>query len=385
MEFKSTTSTSIDPEQVVRQLTDHVGNDFDMGVLFITPHSKSHIEDIARRLHEEVNIKNFVACTSAGVIGSEVELENHPAAVLFLAKLPEAKIKPFFIDQKQIEKFSLDQDFHNFFDIYPQDNPTFFLFPDPFLVDLNLFILGMNKAYAGSAIVGGLASGASSAKGNVLMINQQSYNQGIIGMVVSGDVKMDVIVSQGCRPVGESYIVTKAEKNIIYEIAGEPFLHVLRKIFLKLSDEEQKLIQQALLIGVVTNEYKHDLSRGDFLIRSVTGVDQETGAVSIGDVIKPGQTIQIHIRDAKTAKDDLTQLLTSFQKKMKTSKPRGAMIFSCNGRGAGLFKEPNHDIKLIQKYIGPIPVSGFFSVGEIGPIGGKNFIHGFTDSIVVFS
>lgn len=385
MEFKSTISTSSDPEQIVHQLTGRCGNNFDMGVLFITPHQKNHIQAIVQGIREKVIIENLLACTCAGIIGSQTELENQTAASLFLAKLPKAKVRPFYVDQEHIENLFLDEDFYDFFEVYPNEHPTFLIFPDPFQVDLNRFILGLNNAYGASPVVGGLASGSASANGNLLMVNGQSYNHGIVGLVMTGDLKIDTIVSQGCKPVGESYIVTKAENNIIYEVAGEPFLDVLRKIFLKLTDTERRLVQQALLIGIVMDEYKHGFNRGDFLIRSVIGVDQETGAVAIGDIIKPGQTIQIHIRDAKTAEEDLNQLLAVYKEKNKTSIPQGAFVFSCNGRGLSLFGEPDHDIKLIQKHIGPIPAAGFFCAGEIGPVGGRNFLHGFTDSIVVFS
>ncbi|MGE0268783.1 MAG: FIST N-terminal domain-containing protein [Candidatus Omnitrophota bacterium] len=385
MEFKSTLSTSNDPQQMIHQLTGRCGSDFDMGVLFITPHQESHIQIIVQGIQEKVKIQNFLACTCAGIIGSQAELENQTAASLFLAKLPKVKIKPFYIDQEHIENLFLDEDFYELFEIYPNENPVFMIFPDPFRVDLNRFILGMNNAYGASPVVGGLASGSASANGNLLMLNGQSYNHGIIGMVMTGDIKIDTIVSQGCKPIGESYIVTKAENNIIYEIAGEPFLDVLRKIFVKLSENERRLVQQALLIGIVMDEYKHGFNRGDFIVRSVIGVDQETGAVAIGDIINPGQTIQIHIRDAKTAEEDLNQLLAVYKEKNKASTPQGAFVFSCNGRGLSLFGEPDHDIKLIQKYIGPIPAAGFFCAGEIGPVGGRNFLHGFTDSIVVFS
>lgn len=385
MEFKSTISKSENPEQIVYQLTGRCGSDFDMGVLFITPHQKKHIQTIVQGINERMVIKNFLVCTCAGIIGSQVELENQVAASLFLARMPNVKLKPFYIDQEHIESINSNEDFYELLEIYPNEQPKFLIFPDPFQVDLNRFILGMNSAYGAAPVVGGLVSGSSSANGNMLMVNGKSYSKGIIGLAMTGDIRMDTIVSQGCKPVGESYIVTKAENNIIYEVAGVPFLDVLRKVFLKLPENDRRLVQQALLIGIVIDEYKHGFNRGDFLIRSVIGVDQETGAIAIGDIIKPGQTIQIHIRDAKTAEEDLNELLAVYKEKNKTSIPLGAFVFSCNGRGLNLFGEPDHDIKLIQKYIGPIPAAGFFCAGEIGPIGGRNFLHGFTDSIVVFS
>lgn len=384
MEILSRTAVGGQASDIIEKLCVDGGQQNDIGILFISAQLNEQVRDIEHAVRDRLGIGHLLTCTCAGVIGSEMEVEQKPAASLFLARLPGVRCRAFHIEQQHVEQLKDAKDYYEMFDVYPDEGPVFMLIPDPYQIDLNTLIEGMNEAYAGRPLVGGLASGSTQANGNILIVDGKVHTRGMIGLSLCGDIHIDTIVSQGCKPIGETYIVTKADKNIIYEVAGKTFLDILRQVFLDLNETERQLMQQALLVGIAMDEYTHDFGRGDFLVRPVIGIDQESGAVGIGDRIRTGQTIQLHLRDVKTAAEDLTELLKKFKKKHPAD-IRGALVFSCNGRGEGLFGEPDHDIKLIQKHLGPVPAAGFFCAGEIGPIGGKNFIHGFTDSIVVFS
>ena len=232
--------------------------------------------------------------------------------------------------------------------------------------------------------MGGLASGASGPGENILMIDGEVFREGLIGVCLSGNLKVETVVSQGCRGVGETFIVTRAERNIIYEIAGRPFYTVLEEVLNKATDYDRLLAREAIFIGIAMNEYTDHFKRGDFLIRAVMGVEPQSGAGVVGDHMHVGQTIQFHLRDAKTAHEDLLELLKQYKNKKHADSLYGAFVFSCNGRGVNLFKEPNHDIQIIQELIGPVPAAGFFCAGEIGPVGTTNFLHGFTNSMALF-
>jgi small ligand-binding sensory domain FIST len=178
-------------------------------------------------------------------------------------------------------------------------------------------------------------------------------------------------------------VITRAQENIIQELSGRPPLFHLQQLFQELKPEEQKLFQEGLHVGRVINEYQEKFNRGDFLVRNVLGVDQDSGALAITDLIRVGQTIQFHVRDASTADEDLHALL-QMDRAANEKKPQGALLFTCNGRGKRLFGEPHHDARTIQQEAGPLPLAGFFAAGELGPVGGKNFIHGFTASVMLF-
>lgn len=383
MKFISTVSKSCEAENIETDLVTDNGQAFDMAVLFITPKSRQELRSVITKIRRKIQVKNFLACTCAGIIGSNEEIEDFSGASLLCAQMPGVEISPFFIDQKQLSGFEKEEDWYDFLNVYPNENPVFLIFPDPFQLDLEKLITGMNNAFPKCSVIGGLASGSSSPNGNLLTLNDQEYSEGAMGLVLKGDVQVDTIVSQGCRPIGKSYIVTKAEHNVIYELGGKKFIDVIQETFKDAPDEDRQLAQQALFVGIVMDEYKHEFKRGDFLIRACLGIDPESGAGVIADRIEAGQTVQIHLRDAKAATEDLNSMLKAYKNQQSRS-PQGAFVFSCNGRGQHLFEEPDHDIKIIQSHIGPVPAAGFFCAGEIGPVGGKNFLHGFTDSIALF-
>ncbi len=332
MEFVSRISMAGNVEQIASELSGKPGEAFDLGVLFATTRDSSKIKNIAAHLKTKLAIRNLMGCTCAGVIGSQDEIERQAATTLVLAKLPEVNILPFMMTQAQLEGLSALGDWHNFFEVHPGERPIFIILPDPFMFDMNVFLSGLNQAYPGCPVVGGLASAASSAGENTLILNQEEWNEGVVGVVLTGNVRVETVVSQGCRPIGETFIATKAEGNLIYTLAGKPFIEVLQVVLQQLSAADQALAQEAVFVGIAMNEYTHQFKRGDFLIRGLMGIDQETGAGVIADYIQPGQTVQFHLRDAATAREDLTELLSS-QHAIATQKPAGALVFNCNGRG----------------------------------------------------
>ncbi len=384
MEFISRITTQTDCDKIVQELTEGLAQPFDLGFLFISSFSKTSTEEILEHLNRRLKIKNLLGCTCAGIIGTQMEVERRPATSLILARLPGVKIVPFTINQVQLEQLNSPEGWFNFLEVYPTEKPIFLILPDPFQFDMNRFLHNINKIYPDSAVVGGLASGAYQPLENTLFLNQKHYEEGMVGVFLTGPLRVETIVSQGCRPIGETYIVTKAEGNLIYELAGKPFVEVLQSVLYKALPKDKLLAQDALFVGIAMNEYRHEYKRGDFLIRGLIGIDRTTGAGAIADYIKPGQTIQFHVRDADAATEDLNELLIAQQEKKNKEKPKGALVFSCNGRGEGLFRQPNHDIQIIQKYLGPVPAAGFFCAGEVGPVCKSNFLHGFTSSIALF-
>ena len=384
MEFKNLISKSKNTQQIISDLTQNPRDSYDLAILFFAQSAAEEIKTITEKLKNHYTIRNLIGCTSAGIISTQEEIENQPAVSLILAKLPGVNILPFTLNQVGLEGLKSKTDFYKFFEIFPTENPVFLVLPDPFSINMNYFLDSVNSFFPQCPIIGGLASAATQPNGNTLVLNGECIDAGMVGVVLTGNIKIETIVSQGCRPIGETFIVTKSQDNIIFELAGRPFLNVLKEVFDKSTAREKLLVQESIFVGIAMNEYKDEFKRGDFLIRGLMGIDEKMGAGAIGDYIKAGQTIQFHVRDAETATEDLNIMLETNRKDNLKPKPTGALVFSCNGRGQYLFKQKNHDIDIIQKHIGPIPAAGFFCAGEIGPVGGSNFLHGFTDSIALF-
>jgi small ligand-binding sensory domain FIST len=251
---------------------------------------------------------------------------------------------------------------------------------DPFTFPADSWLKQLDPVAPGLRVIGGMASAGHAPRGNGIVLNDDLYQDGAVGILVEGPTNIRTVVSQGCRPIGRPLVVTRVDENIIRELGRRPALEVLRETFESLEPHEQELLRQGLHIGRVTSEYRDHFARGDFLVRNVLGTDDE-GGLAITDVVRVGQTVQFHLRDADTADEDLRTLLAAHS---PAGQPAGALVFTCNGRGTRLFPSPNHDVDAIRAAYGPIPAAGFFAMGELGPIGAENFVHGFTASIALF-
>jgi small ligand-binding sensory domain FIST len=254
-----------------------------------------------------------------------------------------------------------------------------------------------NRDYEGVPLVGGMASASNRIGGNALLIDDDFFNVGAVGLALSGAIDVDVIVSQGCRPIGRMMTVTDSQDNAIFSLDGQAPAPLIRELYETMNPSEQKLFQESGIfigramqsIGIAQNgdgsaqpvAYPDELGRGDFLVRAVMGVERETGALVVADQFKVGERVQFQLRDANTAEEDLDMLLVpqSFREA-----PAGALLFSCNGRGTRLYPHENGDIRIINETFGDIPLAGFFANGELGPVAQNNFLHGHTASLVLF-
>jgi small ligand-binding sensory domain FIST len=255
-------------------------------------------------------------------------------------------------------------------------------FGDPWTTPLDQFMQALDQHAPRAPLVGGMASSARNAGGNTLIRNDETYDEGFVGLTLSGPIDVQTVVSQGCRPIGQTFVVTKSRQNVIEQLGGKPALGALREMVMNLPEHDQALLQKGLFVGRAISEYREIFGRGDFLVRNIIGIDEPSGAIAAADVVRVGQTVQFHVRDAQTADEDLTLMLES--DRAREPAPSGGLLFSCNGRGTRLFDEANHDIRASHRALPNTPIAGFFAAGEIGPVGNRNFIHGHTASFALF-
>jgi small ligand-binding sensory domain FIST len=248
---------------------------------------------------------------------------------------------------------------------------------DPYSFPVGDFLDVCNARLPGVTVIGGMASAADRAGANRLSIDDRVLDEGAVAILFSEDVPVRAVVSQGCRPIGTPLTVTKADRNLVYELAGQPAMSRLQDLVEAATEAERDLMRNGLHLGVVVDEHKLDFARGDFLVRNVLGADRSNGAIAIGDRVDVGTTVQFQVRDAASADDDLRALLTG-------ERGDAALLFTCNGRGRRFFLEPDHDAALVEELLGPMPLAGAFCAGEIGPVGSRNFLHSFTASMAVF-
>jgi len=385
LRFASALSKKTDTEAAVRDLADAVRLQLGHGAIhlafvFFSPHHTSKADLIARMIREELCVEVCLGCSGEGVIADHEELETAPALTLWASSLPRARLTPLRLAFSQID----DQIHMPGWPDSSAESSTFILLADPFTTPMHDVLSLMSDRYPNGQAIGGLAGGGRGPGDNRLMQNGEVFDGGVVGVQISGPIAIRTVISQGCCPIGERYVVTRAEQNMVFELGGKPAITRLQEVFESLEGSRRRDAHRALHIGIAIDEHRSRFERGDFLVRNLVGADQEAGAIAIGDLIQEGQTVQFQLRDAKSASDDLHVLLAADRAKHRNP-PLGALLFSCCGRGEGLFGHSHHDSKVVQERMGPIPVAGFFAQGEIGPVGGKNFLHGYTASVALFS
>ncbi len=373
-----------DVADVVEKIRTGLGSkSCDLTVFFVSGAYKNFDrETCTRYLSDELKSQVLVGCNASGIITNEKEIEMEPGISALSMHLPEVKLYPFYISPEDINSLSGGNNLINLLDIYPTDRPRFLCLADSASCDVSRLLHGFNEGYKGLPVIGGLASGRMMNVENWLSLGGAVYTEGAVGVAMVGNIEFEVIVSQGCRPIGEPFVITKAEDNVLFELAGRPALQVTQTVLEALTPKDRTLSEQALFVGIVMDEKRANFKRGDFLVRNIVGFDPATGALMIGEALKVGQTIQFQLRDADTSEEDLTKLLQKLQDS-RSSLPQGGILVSCCGRGRGLYGKADHDVKMIQAMKGPLPLTGFFASGEIGPVGTKNYIHGYTSSLVI--
>lgn len=359
--------------EVLGEVLDQLDGDrADLVVTFVSPHHAGALEDIAPAVRRLLEPQVLLGGTVVTVVAGERELEDEPAVSVFAARLPDARLTPTLLRVEQTPDGAAITGWPEL----AAPPSTLLLFADPFTFPVDALLARLDQDLPDLQVIGGMASAANRPGGNRLVLDASVVDGGAVGVFVDG-VAVRTVVAQGCRPIGDPFTVTRSERNRIEELGGQTPLARLHQLAANATDEERQLLQHGLHLGVVVDEHAVDFTRGDFLVRNVMGADQESGALIVGDQVTVGQTVQFHVRDADAADEDLREMLTGVE-------ASAALLFTCNGRGRHLFGVPDHDAALVAKMLGPIPVTGAFCAGEIGPVGGRNFVHGFTASLALF-
>lgn len=362
----------------------------DLALVFFSPHHAGQANALARQLAADLGPREMIGCVAEAVIGNDREVEDEPAVSLWVGQWRHPlRITPFHLTLERTADGPGLFGWPDNLGAEPASEPfaraksAVLLLGDPHSFPTEAFLDRINADAPRLPVLGGMASGVRGPGQCRLVQNERVHHHGAVGVLLEGDLGLRWIVSQGCRPIGRHLVITKAEENVILELGGQTPFDYLRELWDTLSPQEQALFQNGLHVGRVLNEYQGEFQRGDFLIRNVLGLERETGSLIITDHVRVGQTVQFQVRDAASADEDLHALL-QLDLHAHDRKPAGALLFSCNGRGTRLFEQPDHDARVVRQEAGAIPLAGFFAMGELGPVGGQNFIHGFTASVALF-
>ncbi|MBK9178183.1 MAG: FIST C-terminal domain-containing protein [Acidimicrobiales bacterium] len=356
--------------EVVGEVLERLGPEPDLAVVLVTAPHAGALEDIAGVVRATLAPRVLLGATAVSVLGGRREVEDAAAVALWAGRLGTVApvrltarttgggLRIDGLDPERLDRAS-----------------TLLLLADPFSLPVERLLADVHDRHPGLTVVGGLASAARGPGGNRLVLGEATHADGAVGVLLHRPVA--TVVSQGCRPIGHPLTVTRSERNVVYELAGRPALARLQEVLGGLDADERALAARGLHVGRVIDEHRAEFGRGDFLIRGVLGADREVGALAVGEVVEVGATLQFQVRDAASADEDLRALLAG-------TSADAALVFTCNGRGTGLFGRPDHDASLVSDLLGGVPVAGMFCAGEIGPVGGRPFVHGLTASVALF-
>lgn len=369
--------------KVARELREELGAAPTLGLVFFSPDYARHADEFLEVIRLYAHVPLLAGGSGVGLIGTGEETERRPGFTLQLLHAPDCEVTPFTFDETVLEEIAGPEDWVAATGLAPGEVDAWMALINPFDVPADGWLESWNEAYPDAPTFGGLVSGRLGETEAHLALNDKLLEAGGLVLALRGGVTVEMVVSQGCRPIGDPYTVTSAEENIMHTLGQQPAFEVLNLAYESLSDQEKEHAQGSLFAGLAFNEYVDDFKRGDFLVRNIIGADPNAGSVALAALVRPGQTVQYHLRDAEAATEDLRHMLAAAKHKLGDAKPLAALLVSCAGRGRSLFGVNHHDAGMLQQFFPDVPTLGFFANGEIGPVAGVNYVHGYTASIAL--
>lgn len=358
----------------------------DLLTVFVSAHHAGRFEELTGLLLKEFESAFLFGCCAIGVIGGGKEVEDRPCVSLTGAVLPGVRMKGVHLDAAQVPPLYAEQRvWEDTMHLTASQQPSFLILADPFSFETETFVRGLDRVYPSAPKVGGLASGARQVGGTALYLGNEIHRSGAIVLALTGNVQIDTVVAQGCRPVGDPMFVTVAHENLIRELDGHAPRDVLAQLFEQLPLADRELFSQSLFLGLAMRPDATQYVPGDFLIRNILGMDPQSGALWVNAHVPANSVVQFHLRDASASAYDLERALTHYRRSTLSAASSGALLFSCAGRGYGLYGQSDHDSNAFRRLIADVPIGGFFGNGEIGPVHNATYLHGYTSAFAVFS
>jgi small ligand-binding sensory domain FIST len=355
-----------------------LGGDCDLALVFCGAPHLARAEEVLAAVRERLAPRALIGCGAGGVLGAGREIETGPGAAVWALSAPEATIATHHLEAGPAAEGAIVSGLPA-----PQRmGDAMIVLAEPFTFSAEALLARVNAERPGMPVLGGLASVAAAGSA-VLFRDSDVLGSGAVACSLAG-LSMVPCVSQGACPVGPEMTVTAARGNLIGELASRPAIERLREAIGELDEREQRLAAEGLMLGFVIDENQPSYDRGDFLVRPIIGADPAAGSIAVSAAVRIGQTVRIHVRDGATADEDLRDALRAQSQSLGAAGAAGALLFTCNGRGSHMFDVPDHDATALEDALGA-PAAGFFCAGEIGPVGGANFLHGFTATIAVFA
>ncbi|MCD8534034.1 MAG: FIST C-terminal domain-containing protein [Verrucomicrobia bacterium] len=367
-----------------RDLRQKLDGNPSLAMVFWTPEYFANASDLCEELQLTLRIGHVIGCSSTSLISNHQEFEGQSGITVSIHHFPGTEIRSYHVEPELIREGKLSSYWESHSPFTPGTTNSFIALIDPMTADIERWIGLWDEAFGGKPIFGGLAVGSPQEMRSQLYLDGRLRENGAVLIGLEGQVEMRGMTSQGCLPIGEPRPITRSHKNIIEQIGNVSAFKVLSDTLRKLPPEQQVKLQGNLFMGLAFNEYQESFKEGDFLIRNLVEADPVSGNLAVAATLRSGQTIQFQQRDSSTASRELHSLLKNLYHSIRSMATHGSLLCSCLGRGSGLFKSENHDASTVRQYFPDLPINGFFANGEIGLVGNRNFIHGYTATLGIF-
>ncbi len=362
--------------EVAGQARDPGGPPPDLAVAFVSAAYGTAVERLPQLLRPLLGDGLLLGCNAGGLIGGGSEEEEEPGIALLCGRLPDAVLAAVHLEQETLPPITASREsWWRMLDLGPEAEPSFLLIADPGTIDAEACARGLDRAFPGSTVIGGLTGGMPGPGTARLVTNGDVHRSGGTLLALSGNVVIDPVLAQGCRPVGDPLFVTACDGNLITELDGRRPREILTALFSSLDEADRTRFGDALCIGLALPGPRQAVGAGDFLVRNVLGLDPDSGALWIGGRVAPASIVQFHLRDGDAASEELESRLSASL--AGHAPPSAALLFACAGRGRNLFGVSGHDSGTLRRMV-DIPVAGMFSAGEIAPVQGATFVHGYS-------
>ncbi len=386
MRWASALSQRVDARQALAEASEAVlhalGGTPDLALLFVSSHYAEVFPAIPGWAQAMLSPRHMLGCSAGGVLGGGSEVERREALSIVAARLPGVELSPFHLEAGP--HLPSPEVWSELTGMRDEQAAAFVLLADPFTLEIEATLKGLDAVFPSAPKVGGLVSGADAPGEGLLFWGDRTLGGGVLGLALGGRIELQSVLAQACRPIGEPMIITRCRDSIVYELnVGNP-VQALQRVIETLDPRDQELCRHSLFLGIERDGSAHRYGQGDFLVRNLGGLQPSTGAMAVEGQCQNYQVVQFLLRDPRTSTQDLQLRLLELQQREPTSRAKGALLFSCVGRGQELYGVPNHDSDLFCRHIGPLPMGGFFANGEIGSTGGHTCLHGYTSVFGIF-
>ena len=350
-----------------------------IALVFLSGDARAAAHEILHVVRRVTGARTVVGCSGVGVLTDEREIEGTTAAAVLVIQDERLVARALSIENLGAADLDPARTIAESAGATLAEGGSLMLLPDPRGLDPAALLGGLADGLGPVPVVGAVAAAPGEP---IELCNTETVSGGLAGIAISGPAPF-IGVAQGCAPIGEPYVVTRAEGNVVHRIAGRPALEVLREAMATVENAEERIPRAGLFAGLAMDPAKSPLERGDFLVRNLAGVDPRSGAVAVAERVRVGQTIQFQLRDARASREDLEATVASLRTRLGGRRPVFGCYFNCAGRGQGLYGEPDHDVTVIRQALGEFPLAGFFGNGELAPVGRQNFFHTYTGVLLL--